>query len=137
MQELCASLLAFLLAAGATEAPLPPCPSLVVVAPETLARLACSGPCEAAGAYYAATAHSVYLPAGFDADDVQQRGILLHELVHYLQDLRGEFARGDCHAGLLREVQAFRWQERYLQTQGAWQPVSMALLGYGCAGEPS
>lgn len=133
MDALCSALLVFLTEAGLTAAPAPPCPALSVVAPATLAVRACEGPCPGLLAWYEAGARRIYLVAGFDADDPLQASVLLHELVHYLQDLRGGFSDGSCRAGLLREVEAFRWQERWLARAGAWQPVGMALMNYGCA----
>lgn len=131
MDTLCSALLAFLADSGLVAAP-PPCPSLLVIEPPRLAALACDGPCPGVLAWYEAGAHRVYLAAGFDPDEPLHESVLLHELVHYVQDLRGGFGDEGCRAGLLREVEAFRWQERWLARQGAWQPVSMALMNYGC-----
>ena len=49
-----------------------------------------------------------------DIEDPLIRSVLVHELVHYLQDLSGEFTRNDCEEKMRRERQAYAIQRSYL-----------------------
>ena len=42
------------------------------------------------------------------------RSVVVHELVHYLQDLSGEFKSGDCQEQLRKEQHAYAVQRTYL-----------------------
>lgn len=57
--------------------------------------------------------------------DLFDRSVLLHELVHYLQELNGEGAHLDaCNRWFQREVQAYGLQNRYLGLAGCRSRVA-------------
>lgn len=47
-------------------------------------------------------------------DDPVVRSVIVHELVHYLQDLSGKFRNDDCNDQLKREREAYAIQRIYL-----------------------
>ena len=58
--------------------------------------------------------------------DPMTRGILVHELVHYLQDLSGKFDNNDCRDQQAREREAYAIQRAYLHTvAGAFIAIYM------------
>lgn len=66
------------------------------------------------GGMYNSREDMVYLPNTFDLDNPYERSVLVHELVHYIQDARR--IRFDCPA--LYEEQAYRLQAVWLEGQG-------------------
>ena len=49
-----------------------------------------------------------------DWEDPVVRSVIVHELVHYLQDLSGKYANDDCEDRLRREREAYSVQRTYL-----------------------
>ena len=49
-----------------------------------------------------------------DMEDAMVRGVLVHEMVHYLQHLSGKFDSADCNDRVARERQAYAVQRMYL-----------------------
>jgi len=47
-------------------------------------------------------------------DDAITRSVIVHEIVHYLQDLSGKYGSGDCNDHLRREREAYSVQRQYL-----------------------
>ena len=74
-------------------------------------------------ALYSDENHSIYLPDGWRADDLRDRSILLHELVHHLQYLN----RVEATCASEHELQAVKLQVTWLREQGAEDPLG--LLG--------
>lgn len=66
------------------------------------------------GGMYNSRDDMVYLPNTFDFENPYEQSILVHELVHYIQDSRR--IRFDCPA--LYEEQAYRLQAVWLQRNG-------------------
>jgi len=132
MQELCLTLLLFAAQVGEFQNP-GVCPKVHRVSQQVLQAQACAGAACPVQAFYAYAEQHIFLDESLDLDDIPGRGIFLHELVHYLQDLNGQLQDRSCIATLHRELQAFRIQERYLLTEQRWQPVGMNLMGYRCA----
>lgn len=61
-----------------------------------------------------------------DQTDPMTRGIIVHELVHYLQDLSGKFDNADCENHQAREREAYAIQRTYLHTvAGAFVAIYM------------
>lgn len=92
-------------------------PDVALVPATYLERAACEGPCRIRGWYpYGRT---VYLDSRLDpVADLQARGILLHELVHYVQHQAHVFEGGDpCQDWQQREQEAHRVQARWLFEQ--------------------
>lgn len=68
-------------------------------------------------------------------DDVSTRSVILHELVHFLQDRAGETRDRSCHATLLRERVAFWAQEQYLRENGIDATLLHNMQFYSCEEE--
>ncbi len=98
-------------------------PKVVFVPQEQLQEAACDGPCDVYGWF--PPGRVIYLNVRLDPlRDIVARGILVHELVHYLQQESGIFqASGGCRAWLERERQAYdiqiRWHAQQALTSGA------------------
>ena len=83
---------------------------------------ACFGkePCRVQ-AWYADT-NIIYFLNKFNKsiDDMSnpEKSIVLHEYVHYLQDIHGDFTSDNCEDQVKREMEAYDIQNRYLLTIG-------------------
>lgn len=89
-------------------------PTVTMMSQGELAEIACDGPCEVYGWYpFGAT---VYLNDRLDpVRDIRARAILLHELVHYLQNEHGAFSdQPPCVGWAMREREAYLIQARWL-----------------------
>jgi hypothetical protein len=49
-----------------------------------------------------------------DWADPMVRSVIVHELIHYLQDISGKFNKGDCEEQLVREREAYAIQRIYI-----------------------
>jgi len=107
-----------------------------VVAQAVLAKRFCDGPCGIKGAYI--HGEGVLLAAGLDIDaNPMDRSVLLHELVHYLQDVNGRFAKdGPCDRWKEREIEAYTLQDSYLSRYnmglGGAMQAALQALPVGC-----
>ena len=83
---------------------------------QELQEIACDGAACPIQAFYHKEEKIIYLSKQLDYEDELHRSILLHELVHYVQDVTGKWLpeQSDCRSGMRRELEAFRLQERYL-----------------------
>ena len=89
-------------------------PTVALISHGELEQAACDRPCEVYGWYpFGAT---VYLDDRLDPlRDIRARAILLHELVHYLQNQHGAFAdQPACVRWAMREREAYLVQARWL-----------------------
>jgi hypothetical protein len=68
-----------------------------------------------------------------DLGDVRARAILVHEIVHFLQDRSGKFGEKTCESWVAREHQAYRLQLLYMVHEGA-NPFSHAMPPLGALG---
>lgn len=115
MKDIVASLLAWIVSNSAYDAPAT-LPELEFQAAEAFAEHVCSGKanCAARGYYVDGTGRVVVHEAYRGLESVQQRALVLHELVHYLQDLSGRYGgEKTCDIWIERETEAFRLQIRY------------------------
>lgn len=61
----------------------------------------------------------VYLDRRLKTEDsVFTQSLLVHELVHYLQDLSGQFDSNSCEASVAREREAYQVQSDYIMAYG-------------------
>jgi len=72
-------------------------------------------------ALYSDQDHSIYLLDGWRADDLRDRSILLHELVHHLQYLN--HVKATCKSEY--EIQAVKLQVAWLREQGVEDPLNL------------
>jgi hypothetical protein len=93
--------------------PVPP-PPVSAIPEESLQARVCDSRCLVRGAYIPGA--GVLIAETLDIDgDPRDRSVLLHELVHYLQDRAGRFgSEPPCERYVDRELEAYRVQDRYL-----------------------
>lgn len=126
--------------------PVPAVPPTVSFAPDReLAAIACRGKCQAHGLLNGLflPERGIVLSDRLDpVRDVRARAILLHEIVHHLQELNGRFAeRPACERHFLREREAYAVENRYLARHNEPPNQGWLLLVQGggllrCAHEP-
>ncbi|MGI9333264.1 MAG: hypothetical protein ACR2RL_08925 [Gammaproteobacteria bacterium] len=115
MKEVLASLLVWIANNSAYDAP-EQLPQLEFQAAAAFAEQACPrrANCAARGYYHDGTGRIVVHEAYRGLTSVQERALVVHELVHYLQDLSGRYGgEKTCEIWLEREREAFRLQIRY------------------------
>lgn len=80
---------------------------------------ACQKPCGALAVYR--EGEGVYLDEAMDPEtNVFARSVLLHELVHYVQDMNEELIElKDCERWYRREQEAYAIQKRFLEIVGS------------------
>jgi hypothetical protein len=113
MRELVDSLLAVVTRFSTYQTP-PTTPAVVRVARADIERTICQGPCPVKAWYL--PNEGIFLDADLMPEtNLIDRSILLHELVHFLQDINGEGEGMDpCERWLNREREAYALQNRYL-----------------------
>lgn len=97
---------------------------------EKIEELACGGEKCAALAAYRSGEGVVYLDESLEPEtDVFARSVLLHELVHYVQDVSDEFVDAEpCRRWSRREQQAYAIQMRFLSLAES-EAVVAAYIG--------
>ena len=61
----------------------------------------------------------VYIDRRLQAEDtVFSQSLLVHEFVHYLQDLSGKYESGNCEDSVAREREAYQVQRDYIMVYG-------------------
>jgi len=112
-------------------------PVIALVPHATLEQMACSGPCPILGWY--ADNGVVYLDRDLALKtNMCARSILLHELVHFVQDQSNRFAEYDkAMRWQLRELEAHELQTVFLADHGIRAGMSRnfalrAFMGPGC-----
>ena len=74
--------------------------------------------CSARG-FYEDGSNIIVLHESYRAlDGVKARALLVHEMVHFLQDRSGEFGTKTCEVWVEREHEAYRLQFLYFSTHG-------------------
>lgn len=93
-------------------------PRVSKVSRAEIERTLCSGPCSVKG--WHVPGEGIFLDDSLTPEtDLVHRSILLHELVHFLQDINAEGASMDeCDRWLHREREAYRLQNQYLALVG-------------------
>jgi len=102
-------------------------PHISKVSRAEIERTICSGPCPVKAWYL--PEGGIYIDDSLTPEtDLVHRSILLHELVHFLQDVNGEGASMDgCGRWLRREREAFWLQNQYLALVGNSSSYQMML----------
>ena len=92
-------------------------PEIVFVAHSYLEQQVCGRPCNVKGWF--PSGRTIYLDERLDLEnDTWAKGILLHELVHYLQQQEGAPSEAaDCETWERREQEAYQVQYRWLVAQ--------------------
>lgn len=104
-------------------------PEVRLIPHKALERMACERPCAVYGWFPGGT--TIYLDDQLDpAHDTEAGGILVHELVHFLQQENGKFTnRRSCDDWIKREQEAYRIQNRWLRRQPAFSgPFAGSML---------
>ncbi|MEM7253353.1 MAG: hypothetical protein AAF493_18200 [Pseudomonadota bacterium] len=72
-------------------------------------------PCRARG-YYKDGSHKVVLHDSYKRiDTIEKQALVVHELLHYLQDTSGRWLEGDpCEIWIARETESFRLQLKFI-----------------------
>jgi hypothetical protein len=101
---------------------------------QVIATRFCGRPC-AVRAYYV-SGRGIFIDDSLDVEnEAYDRSILLHELVHYVQDVNGAFAElRSCDRLPKREREAYWIQDEYLKKFGG-PPIPLAYsnrFGSGC-----
>lgn len=98
--------------------PAAPPPLVTVIAQSELSARVCGGSCAVKGAFIPGQGLFIIDRLDIEADP-QDRSVLLHELVHYLQELNGRYASESiCDRFRDRELEAYRLQDEYLSRYG-------------------
>jgi len=89
-------------------------PPVTKVSRAEIERTICNGPCPVKAWHM--PGEGIFMDDRLSPEtDLVHRSILLHELVHYLQEINGEGASMDeCDRWLYREREAYRLQNQYL-----------------------
>jgi hypothetical protein len=112
-------------------------PAVLRVSRDRLEAIGCAGkkPCGVLAIYRPEA--GIYLDERLDPEaNLFDRSVLLHELVHYLQDLHGE--RSDmrpCERWYYREVEAYAIQKQFLMLVGSPVRVGYSASRSTCDGE--
>ncbi len=103
-------------------------PAVYRVPHETIEELACGRKCPALGAYQ--RGQGIYLDESLQPEtNVFARSVLLHELVHYVQDLSAQWEDAEsCDRWYRREKEAYAIQEYFLALVGSEHRVSYSTL---------
>jgi len=103
---------------------------------EKIEQLACGKPCAALAAYRAGD--GIYIDEALKPEtDIFARSVLLHELVHYVQDVSNELASLRlCERWYRREQEAYAIQKRFLVLVGSQIRVAYSA-GSSCDAENS
>lgn len=60
-------------------------------------------------------------------DSLMARSIMVHELIHYLQDISGNYS-DNCAQQVMREHEAYEIQRKYFYAYGALSPVRIHAM---------
>lgn len=136
MKAIVVSLLAWL-GAHTDYPPAHEAPAVALVPHSFIEDLACGSPCDVLGVY--PDGNLVYIDSALNVEtNVCARSVILHELVHYLQDRNHRYLNlPSVMRWHVREVEAYALQRQYLQgfgVQAAFKPKLYlgAVTGPAC-----
>jgi hypothetical protein len=114
--------------------PRPNTPPEIVMAPHSyLVAEACGGhECQVLGWY--PRGQKIFLDDRLDPlNSLYASSIVVHEIVHFLQQQSGRFEQNvDCASTLEREREAYAVQREFLVRSGAYQPLGARIDPVGC-----
>jgi hypothetical protein len=127
MEALVLSLLTWIGTAGGYPVPAEP-PGVEFVAPRFIWDTMCEGrPC-GVGAMYRRGGRVVYVDERLrPARNLFDSAVLLHELVHYVQDASGRFPGRDCRTWVAQEREAYTLQAAWLREHRRRYPLRAQL----------
>jgi hypothetical protein len=108
-------------------------PEIVMVPHSYLVAEACGGrECKVLGWY--PPGQKIFLDDRLDpTDSLYASSIVVHEMVHFLQQQFGHFEEGlSCASALSREREAYAVQREFLLRSGVYQPVGASMHAVGC-----
>jgi hypothetical protein len=108
-------------------------PEIVMVPHSYLVAEACAGrECNVLGWY--PPGQKIFLDERLDpANSLYASSIVVHEMVHFLQQQFGHFEEGfTCASTLGREREAYAVQREFLLRSGAYQPIGASMHAVGC-----
>lgn len=131
MEELYAVLLSWAVTLSGYPAPAE-LPNVVPVTHEYLVRAACAGrECKVMGWF--PPGRSIYVDERLDArNNLFASSIVVHEMVHYLQQESRNGKPYDCSEALQLEREAYQAQREYLLRYGVYHPVGVSMHRVGC-----
>ena len=108
-------------------------PAYHVLADADLQQRACGRPCFVKAFYD--PEQGIFLSRSTDfVGDAYGRSILLHELVHYAQNVSGRFdaSLSPCELRASEEMAAYTAQNQYLAQQGDPRRIPLRMLTFNC-----
>lgn len=131
MNQLCLSLLAIAAQLGGYNLPTD-CPQIVPITQAELQSQVCPGRnCPVMGVYRYGE-EALLIDKANDLQDHYARSVIVHELIHFLQDRNKETSDDSCKAQLTRESVAFWVQEQFLKRNGIRRSLRHNLNLYRC-----
>lgn len=107
-----------------------PRPVVVQVPHRFLVDRACYGrPCKVIG--WHPRGNVIYIDSNLDPESTFGSSIIVHEMVHYLQDEAG-FA-SDCAGAMAQEREAYAVQGEFLRAYGSVRLPGASMHGVGCS----
>ncbi len=137
MQELINSLMVWAVTLTSYEQPLK-LPTVEAVSHQQLLQTLCDDQFCTAVAYYDTETRTIYFDERMELEqDQSTRGFIVHEMVHFLQDINGELVPDEmsCEQRIEKEQQAYRVQQFFLREhrQPTYQiDLAVAVLANVC-----
>lgn len=130
MNELFAALMSWAVTLSGYPAP-DHLPAIIRVPHSEMVHLACNDhDCKVLG--WHPPGDTIYLDNRLDlTGDTFADSILVHEMVHFLQEKAGAFELG-CQGSIGAERQAYAVQREFMVRYGDWRPVGATVHGTGC-----
>ncbi len=108
-------------------------PEIVMVPHSYLVAEACGGhECQVLGWY--PPGQTIFLDDRLDpVTSLYASSIVVHEMVHFLQQQSGRFEEGrSCASAMRREREAYAVQREFLLRSGTFQPIGASMHAVGC-----
>jgi hypothetical protein len=108
-------------------------PEVVMASHATLEQMACEGRrCRVMGWY--PSGGKIYIDDSLDLGDLYASSIVVHEMVHYLQQTSGGHSSTyTCAEAIAMEREAYAVQQAYLIHYGVYRPIGSSMHFTHCA----